>query len=121
ELADRERGFVPKNAIPFKTLLPLYEIISFVAGTGELYSKKVVEEQNKLINKFGSELNVLLNVSREELVKVTNEKIAEAIIKVREGKVRFNPGYDGFYGIPIFDDNIQTKESFVEQKSLTDF
>lgn len=121
ELADREEGFVPDNAIPFKSLLPLYEIISFVTGVNQLYSKKVIEEQNKLIDRFDNELNVLLNVSREELIKVTNEKIADAIIKVRGGKVNFKAGYDGVYGIPIFDGNIQIEQTSVDQKSLADF
>ena len=121
ELADREEGFVPDNFIPFKSLLPLYEIISFVTGVNQLYSKKVIEEQNKLIDRFGNELNVLLNTNREELMKVTNEKIADAIIKVREGKVRFDAGFDGVYGKPLFDGNSQAKQSFVDQKSLADF
>jgi len=122
ELADRPEGFVPKDAIPFKTLLPLYEIISFSWGSGELYSKKVLEEHDKLIEKFGNELNVLLNVPKEELLKVTNEKIADAIIKVREGKVKYKPGYDGNYGQPIFDENfIQKKVELPTQKSLKEF
>jgi len=121
ELADREEGHIPKDVIPFKTLLPLYEVISFVTGVNQLYSKKVIEEQNNLIDRFGNEFNVLLNISREELVKVTSEKIADAIIKVREGKVSFDAGYDGVYGKPIFNNDTQPKQSFVDQKSLTDF
>lgn len=122
ELADREEGFVPKNAIPFKSLLPLYEIISFVSGTNQLYSKKVVEEQNKLIEKFGNELNVIMNVSFEDLIKVTNEKIAKAIIDVREGKIKYEPGYDGVYGKPIFNNiKIEPKSKILPQKSLFDF
>ncbi len=121
ELADREEGFVPNNSVPFKSLLPLYEIISFVTGTNQLYSKKVIEEQNKLIDRFGNELNVLLNVNREELMKVTSEKIADAIIKVREGKIRFIAGYDGVYGQPIFNGNVKETKTSVDQKSLTDF
>ncbi|MEM5829319.1 MAG: endonuclease Q family protein [Candidatus Aenigmatarchaeota archaeon] len=122
ELADRPEGFIPKDAIPFKTLLPLYEIISFAWGIGELYSKKVLEEHDKLIEKFGSELNVLLNVTKEDLLKVTNEKIAEAIIKVREGRVKYKPGADGEYGTPIFDENFKReKESFQSQKNLRQF
>jgi len=121
ELADREEGYIPKDAIPFKTLLPLYEIISFVTGVNQLYSKKVIEEQNKLIDRFGNEFNVLLTASRDDLVKVTNEKIADAIIKVREGKVRFDAGYDGVYGKPIFNSDAQAKQSFVDQKRLADF
>lgn len=122
ELADRLEGFVPKDAIPFKTLLPLYEIISFSWGSGELYSKKVLQEHDKLIEKFGNELNVLLNVSREELLKVTNEKIADAIIKVREGKVKYQAGADGMYGKPIFDENFVKKRMNLQtQKSLKEF
>ncbi len=127
ELADREEGFVPKDAIPSKTLLPLYEIISFAAGSGELYSKKVLIEHDKLIEKFGNELNVSLNVSKEELLKVTNEKIADAIIKVREGKINYIAGYDGVYGRPVFSEeeykDIKRKQEIKlsEQRSLRDF
>ena len=120
QLADREEGYIPKNSIPFKSLLPLYEIISFVTGVSQLYSRKVIDEQNKLIDRFSNELNVLLNVTREELVKVTSEKIADAIIKVREGKIKFDAGYDGVYGKPIFN-GAQSKRNYIDQKSLAEF
>ncbi|MEM5801824.1 MAG: endonuclease Q family protein [Candidatus Aenigmatarchaeota archaeon] len=121
ELADRPEGFIPKDAIPYKTLLPLYEIISFILGE-EFYSKKVLHEYNKIIEKFGNEFNVLLNVAKEELLKVTNEKIADAIIKVREGKVKYIAGSDGLYGKPVFNENIILKEKKLRtQKSLKDF
>ena len=127
ELADRPEGFVPEDAIPFKTLLPLYEIISFVTGTNQLYSQKVIVEQDRLIENFGNEFNVLLNVSKEELLKVTSEKIADAIVKVREGKVKYAAGYDGVYGRPVFSDEEfekiqkQQKAKAREQKNLKDF
>ncbi len=122
ELADRPEGFVPKDAIPFKTLLPLYEIISFAWGSGELYSKKVLQEHDKLVKKFGNELNVLLNVSKEELLKVTNEKIADAIIRVREGRVKYISGYDGEYGKIVFNEEFEPKErKFYFQKNLSQF
>jgi len=127
ELADRPEGYTPKDAIPFKTLLPLYEIISFVAGTGELYSRKVLVEHDKLIKNFGNELNVLLNVSKEELAKITSEKIADAIIKAREEKVKYIAGYDGEYGKAVFDEKEYEKmkqqqiKRLSAQKSLKDF
>ncbi|MCS7106038.1 MAG: endonuclease Q family protein [Candidatus Aenigmarchaeota archaeon] len=122
ELADRPEGYIPRDAIPFKTLLPLYEIISFASGLGELYSKKVLQEHDKLIEKFGSELNILLNVPKEELRKFTDEKIAEAIVKVREGRIRYVAGYDGVYGKPVFDENFEIKkEKFHVQKNLKQF
>ena len=50
-------------------------------------------------------INILLNITKEDLIKVTDEKIADAIIKTREGKIKIKPGYDGVYGQPIFGDN----------------
>ncbi len=120
QLADREEGYTPKNAIPFKSLLPLSEIIANAMGV-QLFSKKVLEENNKLIFRYGNELKILLEVPLEDLIKTTNEKIADAIIKVREGKVKYEPGYDGVYGKPIFDDKIRIKQTFIGQKSLTEF
>jgi PHP family Zn ribbon phosphoesterase len=123
QLADRPDGFVPKDAIPFKNLLPLYEIISATLGIDQLYSKKVIEEQDKLINRFGNEFNVLLNVSRDELIKVTSEKIADSILKIREGSVKFIAGYDGVYGKPIFNGSeLKNKISGMKiQSSLKEF
>jgi len=127
ELADRPEGFILKDAIPYKSLLPLYEVISYVMGIDQLYSKKVMEEQDKLIAKFSNELNVLLDAKKDELLKVTNAKIADAIIKTREGRVDFIAGYDGVYGKPIFDTfediNMRKKDSHAQKevKSLDDF
>lgn len=120
ELADRPEDFVPKNAIPFKSLLPLYEIISFVKGVNQLYSKKVVEVQDKLIAAFGNEMKVLLEVSKEEIVKISGEEVADAVIKIREGKVKYEAGYDGVYGKPIFDGK-EFQLTKVDQKTLAQF
>ena len=62
------------------------------------YSKATWEIYNKLIFRFGNELNVLLNVSNEDVEKVVDKKIAELIIKNREGRIKIMPGYDGVYG-----------------------
>ncbi|MBI4177041.1 MAG: DNA helicase UvrD [Candidatus Aenigmarchaeota archaeon] len=119
QLADRPAGFVPEGAIPFKTLLPLYEIISHVTGVNALYSKKVTEEHDKIISRFGTELDVLMNVPGDELTKVTHEKIANAIIKSRNGGLKFKPGYDGVYGVPLFEGVAETQKS--GQKDLGEF
>jgi len=121
ELADRPEGYIPKDYIPFKHIVPLLEIIAEVYEANT-YSQIVWSEYNNLIKNFGNEINVLLNVSREELGKVANEKIIKAILRVREGKVKYISGYDGVYGKPLlFERNKETVKDVYSQKSLEDF
>lgn len=102
ELADRPDGFRPEGAIPFRTLLPLYEVISFATGVNRLYAKAVLEQQDRLIEAFGSELAVLLETPADELLHHTKQVVAEAILAMRENRLKFTPGYDGVYGVPSF-------------------
>jgi len=102
ELADRPEGYVPPGAIPFKRLLPLYEVISFSTGVNRLYVKSVIDLQDKLIARFGSEFAVLLDVNEEQLARVAPLAVARAILASREGRVRVVPGHDGVYGTPVF-------------------
>jgi len=117
ELADREEGFNPENAIPFKSLVPLEEIIADVIGqnTG---TKEVEKDYEDLIKKFGSEFNILLEADREELEKSGLPEIVEGIIRARDGKVSKEPGYDGVYGkIKVFS-HIKEKKDFFKQSTL---
>jgi uncharacterized protein (TIGR00375 family) len=123
ELADRDEGFKPKDAVPFKSLIPLSEILSVLLGSS-VASKKTWQEYTSLVNNFNSEFDVLLEVKKEDLVKASNEKIADAIIKAREGKIKIKPGYDGVYGEPIFENNADNKKEEIkenEQKGLNKF
>lgn len=104
EVAERPAGFRPEGAIPFKTMLPLYEIISAVLEVNTLYSKRVVEQQDALIARFGSELNVLLDAQESDLKAAAGEAVARAIMRVRSGDVRYVPGFDGMYGMLALSD-----------------
>jgi uncharacterized protein (TIGR00375 family) len=119
ELADRPPGFKPEGAIPFKNLIPLEEIIADVLGLG-IGTKQVELEYKKLIDNFGNEFSVLLERSEEELEKVTLPEIVQGIMKMREGKVFIEPGYDGVYGkIRIFDkEDKKREEQYQKQKTL---
>jgi uncharacterized protein (TIGR00375 family) len=124
ELADRPEGFKPDNAIGFRRLLPLSEIIATVLGVDSPSTQQVWRIYNLLIEKFGDEYSVLLDASREALGAVVDEATAEAIIRVREGLVTIVPGYDGVYGRLIIFGEQNTEKSLlpkVQQLNLTDF
>ncbi|MCD6402644.1 DNA helicase UvrD [bacterium] len=102
DLADRPEGFKPEGVIPFKSLIPLEEIIAEALGQTP-GTKQVVEEYKSLVKKFKSEFSVLLDVPIEEIEKISFPQIAEGIDRVRKGEVLIEPGYDGVYGkIRIF-------------------
>ena len=116
ELADREEGFRPPNSIPFKSLVPLEEVVADAVNqnTG---TKEVVKEYQNLIEKLGSEFNILLDVPKETLQSATLPEIAEGIMRVREGKVFKEAGYDGVYGkIRVFSHT--EEKSSVKQNTL---
>lgn len=123
-LADRPPGFTPKNAIPFKTLLPLHELLA-AAFASTLASKRVMEVGDRLIHEFGSEFGVLLNAPREELLKHTQDKIADVIIANREGKLKVKPGFDGEYGVLMLDGEKtvekENEKTPRKQKTLGDY
>jgi len=111
QLADRPAGFKPAGAIPFKSLVQLDEIIADVLGVGAK-SKSVQGIYNGLINKIGSELKVLLEASQEQIAEAGDARIAEGVIRVREGRVKLIPGFDGEYGkISIFDEGEESSSS----------
>lgn len=110
ELSDRKKiTTLPKTAGKVFSLVPLQEIISEIKGVGPS-SKSVTTEYEKLINKFGSELNILQNIPLDELSK-TSPLLKEAISRLRQGKVIKQSGFDGEYGsIKLFDKNELSKK-----------
>jgi len=122
ELADRPEGFIPENAIGYMHLLPLSEIIAAALEVDSPSTQHVWNIYNKLVEKFGDEYTVLIDAPRQALENITDQRIAEAIVRVREGRIKVIPGYDGVYGQPIiFDENAKTHREKVQQLNLTDF
>jgi uncharacterized protein (TIGR00375 family) len=131
ELADRPYGFKPPGSPGYIHLLPLSEVISAVIGANSPNSQKTWSLYNALISRFGNEYSVLIDADFNEIARVTNPLIAEAIVRVREGRVKVIPGYDGVYGqIIIFPEKgigvaggeeVKEEAGEIKQKSLSDF
>ncbi len=98
ELADRPEGYKPESAIPFKSLIPLDELIAESMGVAKS-SVRVKREYERLVQVLGTELEILLERDISEIEEIAGENLALAISNLREGKVEKIPGYDGEYGI----------------------
>ena len=110
ELADRPEGIVPDDACGYKSLVSLDEIIAEVKGVDKK-TKTVEREYLKLINEFGSEFNILVNIDEKELFSRMPVRIAEGIKRVRAKQLTILPGFDGEYGtIKIFDEERKEKK-----------
>ena len=118
ELADRDFGFTPPRAVPFKSVIPLEEVIADVLEVGT-QSKKVSSWYEKM-TAVNTEFEILLDLSKEEIEKIGNKEIAEAVVRVRQGNIHIEGGYDGLFGkVHIFDDTEKEKIfKKAKQKSL---
>ncbi|MBS7613940.1 hypothetical protein KEJ48_06860 [Candidatus Bathyarchaeota archaeon] len=125
-MADRPRGFKPSNAIPYVSTLPLHELIALSYGLdpsyeGALSARKVWETYRSLTSKLGSEYFILLETSREDVLKATgNVELVELIMAQRAGLLRIRPGFDGVYGKPILKPD-EEKRLGKTSKRLEDF
>lgn len=106
ELADRKDGHKPKAKPGFKSMVPLGEVLAEVFGVASPSSKAVQREYFRSIEALGPELEILETVPLEDIKHKVSPPLAEAISRVREGKLIIDPGYDGEFGtVKIFSDD----------------
>jgi DNA helicase-2/ATP-dependent DNA helicase PcrA len=117
ELADRESGEGLPGRVLHRNLIPLNEIIAEALGkTPECQG--VWDLYFRFIREFGDEHAILTGVPVSELARVSPEKVADAVDRMRKGQVRIVPGHDGEYGtIHIFDGDAAA-DSSASQLSL---
>jgi len=95
---DHARAFGVTNKVPYKSLVPLQEIIADSIHVG-WQSKKVQAIYHNMIDALGSEFHILLNIDLKTIESVTDKTIANAIDRVRRGDIHIVPGYDGEFGV----------------------
>jgi len=96
-LADRSEGQKGARARPYRNVIPLDEVISESMGVGR-QSRRVQEAYFNLLHKLGPELGILMDVPLPDIRSAGGEILAEAIARMREGKVSIAAGYDGEFG-----------------------
>ena len=86
-IKDKENTKSPKTRPPYIYQIPL----TFVPGLGG----KTID---KLLNVFGTEMNILHKLSKDDIEAIVGEKVANNIINARDGNVKIEAGGGGVYG-----------------------
>ena len=86
-IKDKETSISPKNRPEYIYQIPL----TFIPGVG----KKSLE---KLLDTFDTEMNIIHNLSKDDIESVVGEKVANNIISARNGKIKIQAGGGGVYG-----------------------
>ncbi len=97
DLADRREPVYPPGSPQVYHLIPLPEILAEIAGRGP-GSKTVLREYVRVISRFGSEFELLLNTPLEEITGMS-PVLGEAVKRIRENRVIKSPGCDGEFGV----------------------
>ncbi len=96
-LCDRKEDFTLEGVPSYRNMVPLIEIISASLGVGS-ETQGAQKEYNALINKFGSEFEILLEAPEKKIQKECPPGITDGILNARKGDVSIIPGSDGTYG-----------------------
>src|SRR6266542_2778176 len=98
ELADRPEGARLEGAAGFRNLIQLPEIVGETLRVGPK-SKAVAAQIDALTERLGPELGILTTAPLDEVARVGSSLLAEALGRLREGRVLREAGYDGEYGV----------------------
>ncbi|WP_407355562.1 TIGR00375 family protein [Methanolobus sp. WCC5] len=123
ELANFDVPKHPPHRPPYIHLMPLSEIIMTALGHASINTKGVQKAWNSLMEKYGNELNVLLNANTNDM-DFLDSRILNAILAFREGKLIIRPGGGGQYGqieIPRETRRTEKDPQKKSQRSLFDF
>ncbi|MDF1533421.1 MAG: TIGR00375 family protein [Methanosarcinaceae archaeon] len=97
ELADFDKPVHPDYRPDYVHIIPLAEIIMMAVGHSSTSTKGVQTPWNALIERFGSEVTVLLEADPAEL-RIVDKRIVDAILAFRRNEVILHPGGGGQYG-----------------------
>ena len=86
-IKDKKETKSPKNRPPYIYQVPL----GFIPGVGP----KAID---KLLNTFGTEMTILHDLSEDDIEAVVGKKVADTIIRARNGEVKISSGGGGNYG-----------------------
>jgi uncharacterized protein (TIGR00375 family) len=118
EIADYEKPKHPDFRPKYVHLMPLAELISTVYDKG-VTTKTVQGIWQKLIDNFGTEIDVLINAPVDDIKKI-DLNVAPAIEAFRNNSINVIPGGGGKYGQISFEKNVE-EPKIQKRVTLDDF
>ena len=109
EIADYKEPKHPDFRPKYVHLMPLAELIATVYDKG-VTTKTVQSKWQKLIDGFGTEIDVLINVPLKEIEKI-DSNISSVIESFRNNSIDVVPGGGGKYGEISFDKKLTERKS----------
>ena len=98
ELADYPEPKHPPHRPSYLRIAPLAEIIALALGHNNAHAPEVQSLWEKLVVRFGNEIEVLVDAPIEELVSAAGTHVATIIRAFRDGGLKVIPGGGGRYG-----------------------
>ncbi len=98
ELADQPEEARRGRTDPFRSLVPLPEIVAEIRGT-QTKTRGVEEAVAQLVGRLGPEMDILERIPLEDVARAADPLLVEALARLRAGQVRRESGYDGEYGV----------------------
>lgn len=119
ELSNWNEPHHPLHRPPYVHILPLAEVISLIHSKGvtTVFVQKIWKE---LVQKFGNEIEVLIQAPLEEL-KIIDPLLAKVIKTFRDNTLQIQPGGGGRYGkILVEQDGVDNRDNTDNPDNLND-
>jgi uncharacterized protein (TIGR00375 family) len=121
ELATYPEPRHPPHRPPYLRIAPLTEVLALALGQQDSHAPDVQSMWEGLVTRFGSEIQVLIDSTVEELSEAAGAKVAAVVKAFRDGSLKVVPGGGGRYGHLEIPPELVQVQPCRPQRTLVDF
>lgn len=98
QIATWDKPHHPDHRAPYLDIIPLFEIVRAIQGISSKTSKTLQRNYDEMIRTFGTEFEILADISLAKLKTYENGKLAGIIECFRKHEIKITPGGGGTFG-----------------------
>lgn len=121
ELANHPEPRHPPHRPNYMRTAPLAEVVALAFGHSDAHASEVQDIWSKLVERFGNEIAVLVDVGIEDVVRVAGQQVAAMVKAFREQRLKVVPGGGGRYGRLEAPPDLAGVQQPKAQRTLTEF